>query len=422
MVLLVAVAGAGCTAKMKAAYHEKRANQYFNAGQFEQADIEYKNVLRNAPQNAQAWSRLGIIYFDQGRLGEAAQILVRAQQLDTNNLEVRLKLGTIYLGAGSLKEARDEAGFVLDKNPKDPQAPILLAETAATNQIAETRARLQKLSQAGETAPLNVALGALAFRQRDLQTAEVYFKNAVKLDPKFCDGYSALGNLYVVQQNLKQAEASFKSAAELAPPRSGKALQYAQFKIEPGDSATGKQLLQDIVKKTPDYLPAWNALAQFAAAEKKYADGVTLLGNVLNRDPQNLDALLLKSRLELQLGQTAQALADIERTARMFPKVPAVQFQLAQAQLASGDTDKAVGSLNQALTLNPQYTEAILALAEVQVPDRKCRPGDCFAAAIDPAAASTRARPGVAGGSLSRPRQSGQHGSDLPRTGKSLPQ
>jgi tetratricopeptide (TPR) repeat protein len=367
MIMFVAAAGAGCSAKLKAAYHEKRANQYFNAGQFEQASIEYQNVLRNAPQNAQAWSRLGIIYFDQGRLGEAAQILGRAQQLDTNNVEVRLKLGTIYLGAGSLKEARDEAGFVLDKNPKDPLAPILLAEAATTNQIAETRQRLQKLSQAGETAPLNVALGALAFRQRDLQTAEVYFKNAVKLDPKFSDGYSALGNLWVAQKDLKQAEASFKSAAELAPPRSGKALQYAQFKIATGDSAAGKQLLQDIVKKTPDYLPAWNALAQFAAAEKKYADGVTLLGNVLSRDPQNLEALLLKSRLELQLGQAAQALADVERTARMFPKVPVVLFQLAQAQLAGGDTEKAVGNLNQALTLNPQYTEAILALAEVQV-------------------------------------------------------
>ena len=66
-----------------------------------------------------------------------------------------------------------------------------------------------------------------------------------------------------------------------------------------GDPDTGKRLLQDIVKKTPDYLPAWIGLAQLAAAEKKYADGTTLLGNVLSRDPQNLEGLLLKGRLEL---------------------------------------------------------------------------------------------------------------------------
>jgi tetratricopeptide (TPR) repeat protein len=325
-------------------------------------------VLRNAPQNAQAWSRLGVIYFDQGRLLEAAQILGRARQLATNNLEVRLKLGAIYLGAGKLKEARDEASFVLDKNPRDDQAPILLAEAAATtNEITKTRLRLQKMSQTGETAPLAVALGALSFRQGDLKTAEADLKHAVTLDPKFSDAYAALGNLYVAQKDLKQADQAFKTAADLAPPRSGKKLQYAQFKIVTGDPDTGRRLLQDIVKKTPDYLPAWIGLAQLAAAEKKYADGVTLLGNVLSRDPQNFEGLLLKGRLELQQGEPGQAVNDFERMAKMFPQVPAVYYQLALACLANKKADKAVGNLNQAVNLNPKFADAILLLAEIQI-------------------------------------------------------
>jgi tetratricopeptide (TPR) repeat protein len=367
VVMLLAIAGTGCTAKLKAAYHQKRADRYYDAGQFEQAEVEYKNVLRNSPQNALAWSRLGVIYFDQGRLGDAAQILIRAQQLATNNLEVRLKLGTIYLGAGKLKEARDEASFVLGKDPRDAQAPILLAEAAATNQVAETRLRLQKMSQSGETAPLEVALGALSLRQRDLKTAEADFKHAVTLDPKSSDAYSALGNLYVAQNDLKQADLAFKTAADLAPPRSGKALQYAQFKIATGDPDAGKRLLQDIVKKTPDYLPAWIALAQLAASEKKYADGVTLLGNVLSRDPQNFEGLLLKGRLELQQSETAQAINDLEGMARMFPKVPVVHYHLALAHLANNEADKAIGNLNQALKLDPKYADAILLLAEIQI-------------------------------------------------------
>ena len=366
-VTLAAIAGAGCSAKLKASYHLRRANSYFDSGQYDQAAIEYKNVLKINQQNAQSWSRLGVIYYDQGRLGEAAQILGRAQQLATNDLEVRLKLGTIYLGAGRLAEARDAAAFVLDKNPMDAQAPILLAEAAATNQIAETRQRLQKLSQAGQTAPLEVALGALSFRQGDLQAAEFFFKNALKLDPKSSDAYSALGNWYMTQKDLKQADQAFKTAADLAPPRSGKALQYAQFKIMTGDAAAGKQLLEAIVKKTPDYLPAWIALAQFDAADKKYADAVTLLGNVLSRDPQNLEGVLLKGRLELQQGQAAQAITDFEGLARVFPKVPLVYFQLATAYLANNDTDKAIGNLNQALTLNPKYADAILTLAQIQI-------------------------------------------------------
>ena len=367
-VVLLSIVGAGCTAKVKESYHLKRADRYFNSGQYDQAEIEYKNVLRNAPQNAQAWSRLGVIYFDQGRLLEAAQILGRAQQLATNNFEVRLKLGAIYLGAGKLKEGRDEASFVLDKTPRDDQAPLLLAEAAVTtNDITETRLRLQKMSQTGETAPLEVALGALSFRQGDLKTAEAHLKRAVTLDPQFSDAYSALGNLHVAQNDLKQADQAFKTAADVAPPRSGKGLQYAQFKIVTGDPDMGKRLLQDIVKKAPDYLPAWIGLAQLAAAEKKYADGTTLLGNVLSRDPQNFEGLLLQGRLELLQGQTDQAIAGFERMAKMFPQVPPVYYQLALARLANNETDKAVGNLNQAVKLNPQFTDAILLLAEIQI-------------------------------------------------------
>ena len=368
LLLMLALAGTGCSAKLKAEYHQKRADHYYDAGQYDPAEIEYKNVLRSAPQNAQAWARLGAIYFDQGRLGDARQVLSRAEQLAGDNLEVRLKLGSTYLGLGKVKEARDEAGFVLDKDPRNAQALILLAETAHnTNEINATRLRLQKLQSAGDTAPLEVALGSLSFRERDLKTAEKCFQTAVRLDPKFPDAYSALGNLYVAQNDAKSADEAYKQAMELSPPRSGKALLYAQFKILTGDPDTGKKLLQDLVKQVPDYLPGWIALAALAGAQKDYAGGLSLLGNVLGRDPRNPDATLLKAQLELEQGDTARAIKDLEGMARNFPQMPVVFFQLARAQAANNEFDKAIGNLNQALKLNSNYDDAALLLADLQI-------------------------------------------------------
>ena len=368
LLLFLAIAGTGCTAKLKAAYHQKRANQYYAAGQFDQAEIEYKNVLKHAPQNARAWARLGLIYFDEGRIGGARPFLDRALQLDTNNFEVRLKLGTIYLNAGKAKDARDAASFVLDKDPRNAEAPILLAEaSASTNEINETRLLLRKMAATGDTAPLEVALGTLSFRQRDLKTAETCFQAAAKLDPKFSDAYSALGNLYLAKQDVKQAEQAFKTAMDLAPSRLDKALLYAQFKILSDDPDAGKSLLQALVKKTPSYLPAWIALAQLAAVQKDYAGGVTLLGNVLSRDSKNLDALLLKARLEMQKGDTAQAIKDLEHMAQNFPNLPVVYYQLAEVQIANNEFDKAASNLNLALKLNPHYDDAMLLLAGIQI-------------------------------------------------------
>src|ERR1035438_346402 len=89
LLLLLAIADTGCTAKMKAVYHRQRADRYYDAGQFDQAEIEYKNVLRHDQQNARAWSRLGLIYFDESRPREAAYFLSRAGQLDTKKLQDR---------------------------------------------------------------------------------------------------------------------------------------------------------------------------------------------------------------------------------------------------------------------------------------------------------------------------------------------
>ena len=85
-------------------------------------------------------------------------------------------------------------------------------------------------------------------------------------------------------------------------------------------------------------------MAQLAAAEKNYAEGVTLLDNVLSRDPQNLEGLMLKGRLELEQNETAQAINDFEELAKMFPQVPAIYYEMAQARLANNETDKAVAT------------------------------------------------------------------------------
>ncbi len=377
-VALLALAGAGCTAKMKTSYHLKRAERYFDAGQYAQAEIEYKNVLRHAPENAEAWDRLGLIFFNQGRAPEALPILLRAEQLDASNLDVRLKLGAIYLGIGKLKEARDETSFVLERRPQDGLAPILLAETATTpDDIIAVRQRLQQMQQKGDSAALEVAMGTLALRQRDSTIGENDFNRAAALDPKFSDAYSALGSLYVMQKDLKRADNAFQKAAELAPPWSGNGVRYAQFKILTGDTGAGEHLLQDVVKKDPDYVPAWMALSQLAAAENNYTNSVALLGNVLSRDPENFEGLLFQGRLELLQGQTNQAVIGLERMAKMYPQAPPVYYALAQACLANNQTNEANANLTQALSLNPKYADAILLLAETQI-----RNGDTASAIV----------------------------------------
>ena len=148
---LLAIGSTGCSAKAKADRHLQRANRYFDSGEYDSAEVEYINVLRDDRQNAEAYSRLGILYFEEGRHQTAAPFLFRGSQLATNNPETHLKLGFIYLAMGKSKEAREEALFVLARKPQDKEAPLLLAGAAVTKpEITDARQQLQKLSQSGD--------------------------------------------------------------------------------------------------------------------------------------------------------------------------------------------------------------------------------------------------------------------------------
>lgn len=367
-VALLAGVNTGCSAKAKTAYHLQKANRYYDAGQYDQAEVEYMNVLRNDRENAQAIGRLGSIYFTEGRLQRSAPFLFKGCGLATNDLDLRLKLGRFYLVAGKAKEARAEADFVLARRPQDEQAPLLLVASAESPKVLEeTRQRLQALSQKADSAALEVALGNIAVRARNFQAAESNFKRAQILNPKLSAMWSAWGTLYLAQTNLTQAEAALKTAAELAPERSEEKLRYAEFKVLAGDRAAAKSLLEGMTQKTPDYIPPLMALANIAVAEAKYDDCAALLKKALARDPDNFQAQLLNGQIKLAQGKVADAKMDMERMAKNYPQAPRVHYQLALAYLAENDADKATKSLSKAIALDPDFFQATLLKAGLQI-------------------------------------------------------
>src|SRR5579871_2306051 len=120
LMAIVALAGAGCTKQARMARHMQKADRYFAEGDYDHADAEYVSALgfdplAKNPNSARAYFRIGVMSMEQGRIRRAFRPLVKAVQMDTNNIEYHDKLGAFYLGLGMLKEARDEANFVLER-------------------------------------------------------------------------------------------------------------------------------------------------------------------------------------------------------------------------------------------------------------------------------------------------------------------
>ncbi len=361
--------GTGCTAKARARRHLQRGDKYFDAGQYSKAEVEYLNVLQRRSLNARALSRLGTIYFEQGRADRAYAFLAKASQLATNDMDLRVKLGTILLSAGKVKEASGEATLVLDRMPRHPEAPILLADTTASRtNIDAVYQRLEKLiTEVGDSAPIETALGTLHIRQGDTNAADAAFRRALGLEPKSSAAHFGLANLCWAANDLKGADSEFKAAAELSPARSARRIRYADFKLRVGEREEGKRLLREISKSVPDYLPAWIRRAEVALVETNYTECASLLQQVLAREPANYDALLLRGRAFLAQQDAGKALAEFERMSRVYERLPQVHYHLALAYLLNRDEPRALKSLRQATTLAPEFAEAVLLQARLNI-------------------------------------------------------
>lgn len=360
---------AGCSNDAKIKQHESQAGRYYSDGDYDRAEIEYKNVLQLDPINAEAIGALGLIYFDQGRTRPAVADLLKARELLPDNREYQLRLAQIYVAVGKIEEARTEAKDLLTAQPGNPEAPEVLATAAtAPADVEDARQFLLKLpAPAVNGAPVRAALGLLLLKESKATEAEAELNQALKLDPKFPATYSGLGALYMSRQDVTRADEAFATAANLSPRRSARKLQYANFKIQNNDFAAARRLLEEITQKNPDFLPGLMLLANLSASEKKYAEAEKMVTDVLDRDNGQPEALLLDAHLKMVKGQPAQAITTLETAARLYPHWPQVHYQLGLAYITKGEVDKAAISLTQAVTLAPNFHQAAVQLAELDV-------------------------------------------------------
>jgi len=359
----------GCSRMPNKERHLRRAQSLFKAGDYDRAEIECLNVLRFDQTNLTALRMLAVMAHEQGRLLRAYALLTQLKEAAPEDLDVRVRFGRCALDGGQANQARQEALFVLGREPANGRALVLFAESSqTTNDLVEAQRFLENIAPtAKDIAEYQVAVGVVRVRLGDLDGAEKHFKRGIEINPKSSIAHLALGNLLVLKNDRGGAELELKTAAELSPIRSTARLRYADFKFANNDVATGRRLLEEITKRAPDYLPALHRLASLALADGRFSDCEGILKTILLRDASNLEALLMLAQLRVAQGAPAKAVAELERAVGMYPRIAQLHYRLAVAKLQINDLPGAIDSLKEALAIQPEYPEATLLLAQINV-------------------------------------------------------
>ncbi|PYM95766.1 MAG: hypothetical protein DME04_03835 [Candidatus Rokuibacteriota bacterium] len=351
------------------ARHLERGDRHVARAQYREAVIEYRNVLQIDAGHPHAIRQLGLAHYQLGELEPAARYLGQTQRIAPNDVDVRLRLATIYLLTRQADRAREQAASVLDRDPKSLEALALLA--GAANTPAHIDAALDRLEAAradlGGKAKLHLAFGTLYVRRGDLSAAERAFREAVAVEPKSLDARLALGELHVLRRDLAQAEREFKAAADLVPVGAPAWMTLADFYLRARKPQEAKRLLADVTEQVPNHPQAWGRLAELAFSEGKYDDSLRAVEVVLRNNPSSIEGQYLRGRVYLAQRRAAEAVQDLERVLKFEPRFAPAHYQIALAELRIGNHQQARWRLRQALAIDPSFTEAALRLAELDI-------------------------------------------------------
>jgi tetratricopeptide (TPR) repeat protein len=358
---------ASCSQQAKHERSLRRGEDYFRAGKYDEARIEFLNVLSADRDNLVAIRRLGEIWQASGSRLQALRYLMTAQTLAPEDVSIRTKLGQAYFAVGYRWEARKAALEALKRSPESDDAILLLADTAMSGEeVEEAQQRIQAVSPT-KPALSHLASASLLLRKGDVKAVNDEIEQALALDPKSLLGHLAMANVWWSKGDVAQAEAAFKKALALSQPRSSAVLKYAEFKIKTGAVEDAKRLLGEQTQATKDFLPAWNLLAQIAMDEKKYDEALEYLTNVLGRDGSNLEARILQATVWIARGQATKAERSLEDLDKEQPRLPLVKFQLARAYLQNRRLDEASKAINEVVSTHPGLLDAVLLQANVNL-------------------------------------------------------
>lgn len=367
--LVVVALASGCSKQSKVDRAIASGDKNLAAGLYDLAQSEYEIAMKLLPENPKAAGRLGILSQQQGRMVDSYLLLRHALSKSPDDLELQLKFGIVSRGLAKTAEARLAARKVLEAQPTNEEALVLLAESCATGRDnEEARNIVTSLRERNpDVAGFHIAFGILKIAQKDQLGAEVEFRKALEINPKSSVAHSYLGKLLLARGDSALAGESFKMAAELEPLRSIHRVNYVEHLIRAGAVDEAKKRLAELTTKAPDYIPGLTFAMGLAYREKRYEESAAIAEKILERDLSNHDAMSQRAAVKMAQGDVEGAIWALKVMEELYAHSALVKFRLANAYLRKGDSNSAVEYLNKAVQLSPDYDDAILLLAEINL-------------------------------------------------------
>lgn len=229
----------------------------------------------------------------------------------------------------------------------------------------------QRPNQGEDESASFVEEGRKALRRGELDDAAKSLDQAISLNPRRVEAYVLRSAVYAARKQYKEGIALMRKAQGLAPNDNDVLTALGSQLVLSGDVSEGVPILQQVVQKEPQRYDAQLLLGRYDHDTGKWLDSITALESYFSTRPAQLAKEDARHRVVLadsylRSGQPAKALPLFEQATRENPKID-LRARIGVAwSTAAIDCKKARGMLKE---LDPIAEQGY---AEVWLVDGQC--------------------------------------------------
>lgn len=211
-----------------------------------------------------------------------------------------------------------------------------------------------------------LALGYAAERAGDLRAAIGHFKAAETQTPQAAEPSIALFAAARRAGDVAVALAAGRRAAQKAPDNLDLLAGYGHVLAAAGETARSLAVFAQAAERGPDNVGALVNYANALNDAKRNSEARDVAARACALEPVSAAPLLSKAQAELALGDVEAAIGTLEEAQRREPTAPDVRISLATALGRSGRWSAAVEAIRAALALAPDFAPGHLTLGNLQ--------------------------------------------------------
>jgi tetratricopeptide (TPR) repeat protein len=195
---------------------------YWNLGSPDQAEAEWREALRRAPNHWLILNNLGLACARKKRYDEAIEDFQRSIRLRPNYADSHMNLGRTYAETGAVEKAEVQLRAAVALAPLYVQARNELAKFYFdAGRFAEAEQQFHSSVSSGGTTQAWNSLGEIYSRGNRRQDAEHAFRQAVALDPFDSRAHFGLGAVLEAQGRTNEALNEYEAGLQTDPRNPG---------------------------------------------------------------------------------------------------------------------------------------------------------------------------------------------------------